>query len=121
VWQRVIPRAGRRPQSGRDQSSGARALGRCLLAAALTASAPAAGNNGLNFHQTLSPIFAPIGQKHLTLGLVRRLGREYEPAGDIEYRLPERVTYHKPELPFGAGTQARIEYVAVHAMLSRRW
>jgi hypothetical protein len=25
---------------------------------------------------TLSPILAPIGQKHLTLDLMRRLGRE---------------------------------------------
>lgn len=70
---------------------------------------------------TLSPIFAPIGQKHLTLGLMRRLGREYVLSGGIEYLLPEHVRYNNPELPFGPGTQARVECVALHLMLSRRW
>jgi long-chain fatty acid transport protein len=49
--------------------------------------------------ETLSPLFAPIGQKHLTFGLARRLDREYEVSGGIEYLFPERIRYTNPELP----------------------
>jgi long-chain fatty acid transport protein len=71
--------------------------------------------------ETLSPIFAPIGQKHLTLGLSHRLGENYELSAGLEYQFPERVLYANPQLPFGAGVEVRVEYIALQAMLSHRW
>jgi long-chain fatty acid transport protein len=70
---------------------------------------------------TLNPVFAPIGQKHLTLGLTHCLNREYELSAGLEYQLRERVTFTNPQLPFGSDTQTRLHYLALHAMLSRRW
>ncbi len=70
---------------------------------------------------TLSPLFAPIGEKHVTLGLAHRLRGGYELFGGIEVQLPERIRYTNPLQPFGPDAQVRLGYVALHAMLSRRW
>jgi long-chain fatty acid transport protein len=71
--------------------------------------------------ETLSPIFAPLGKTHITLGLAYRMDNEYEFSAGIEYQIPETVRYANLQLPFGPGAETRSEYVAVHAMLSRRW
>jgi len=70
---------------------------------------------------TLSPIFAPIGEKHVTLGVACRVSAAYEFTGGVEVQLPERIRYSNPQLPFGPDTQVRLGYVALHMMLSRRW
>lgn len=70
---------------------------------------------------TLSPIFAPTGQMHLTLGFAHHLNAEYEISGGFEYQFPERIRYTNPQLPLGPDVQSRNEYVAVQIMLSRRW
>ena len=70
---------------------------------------------------TLSPIFAPTGQKHVTLGFAHHLNAEYEISGGLEYQFPERIYYFNPQLPLGPAVQSRNEYVAVQFMLSRRW
>jgi long-chain fatty acid transport protein len=70
---------------------------------------------------TLSPIFAPTGQKHLTLGFAHHLNAEYEISGGLEYQFAERIYYSNPQLPLGPVVQTRNEYVALQLMLSRRW
>jgi hypothetical protein len=70
---------------------------------------------------TLSPIFAPTGQKHLTLGFAHHLNAEYEISSGLEYQFAERIYYSNPQLPLGPVAQTRNEYVALQLMLSRRW
>jgi long-chain fatty acid transport protein len=70
---------------------------------------------------TLSPIFFPTGEKHLTFGLAHRLEGGYELSAGLEYQFPARIRYTNPQLPFGPDAETRNEYLALHAMLSRCW
>lgn len=69
----------------------------------------------------LSPILAPVGERHLTLGLKRALGQEWSLALAMEYQFRNGVTYTNPELPFGANARERNESVALHSVFGRRW
>lgn len=69
----------------------------------------------------LSPLLAPIGEWHLSLGMKRVLSREWVLTLAAEYQLRNSVTYTNPELPLGANATERNESVALHAMFGRRW
>lgn len=73
------------------------------------------------FDASLSPLFAPIGENHLTFGLNLRPETGAELTAGVEVLLPRQVRYNNPDLPFGRDTQARTHYVALHAMWSWRW
>lgn len=70
--------------------------------------------------ETLTPVLAPIGQRHLTGGVAWRLNEGWAASAGIEYLLPESVAYSNPEIPIPA-SEERLEYVAFHFALSRRW
>lgn len=70
---------------------------------------------------TLNPLLATIGELHITAGFARRLSDVWSVSAAAEYLFPKRVTYDNPQLPFGPGAQARTSYIALVAMLSRRW
>lgn len=70
---------------------------------------------------SLSPIFAPIGERHLTFGAVAHVTGRLVVSCGIEYLLPVNVTYTNPSLPLPPGTSGRLEYIAVHAMASFVW
>src|SRR5689334_21339765 len=42
-------------------------------------------------------------------------------ASGIEYQFGVKVIYTNPSLPFGVNAQERSSYIALQAMLSRRW
>lgn len=69
----------------------------------------------------LSPLLAPIGERHLTFGMKRALNRDWHLSLATEYQFRNTVTYTNPELPLGSNATARNESVAVHAMFSKRW
>jgi long-chain fatty acid transport protein len=71
--------------------------------------------------QTLNPLLAAIGEKHLTLGFSRRMGRTWSVNSGIEILFKKTVTYTNPELPFGSNAQERDGYVALSVGLSRTW
>jgi long-chain fatty acid transport protein len=68
----------------------------------------------------LSPLFANIGEHHLTAGAGWQVGRDLRLGLAVEYLLPNEVTYDNPELPFGPDARARASYVALHVGLSWR-
>lgn len=69
----------------------------------------------------LSPILAPVGERHLTFGVKRALGPEWSLTLATEYQFRNNVTYTNAELPLGANATERNESVAVHAVFGRRW
>jgi long-chain fatty acid transport protein len=71
--------------------------------------------------ETTSPLLAAAGEKHLTGGLRVQVAPGWLLSGALEYLFKQTVTYDNPQLPFGPGAQERNNYIAVHAMLSRRW
>lgn len=68
----------------------------------------------------LSPLLAPIGERHLTLGLKRLLGREWSFTLAAEYQFRNSVAFTNAELPLGAARE-RNESVALHTVFGRRW
>ncbi len=68
----------------------------------------------------LSPLLAPIGERHLTLGLKRTLGREWSFTLATEYQFRNSVAYTNAALPLGAA-RARNESIALHTGFGRRW
>lgn len=68
----------------------------------------------------LSPLLAPIGQRHLTLGFKRALGREWSFTLATEYQFRNSVAYTNAELPLGAARE-RNESVALHTVFGRHW
>jgi long-chain fatty acid transport protein len=70
---------------------------------------------------TLNPLLAPIGDKHLTLGLAHQLDRGWRVSSSLEWQLPARVRYENPQSPFGAGAQERIGYLALLLQLTKQW
>lgn len=68
-----------------------------------------------------NPLLNAIGERHLTLGMSRKLTANYELHGGIEYVFRNRMRYFNRELPFGPDAEMRNEHVAFHVMLSRRW
>jgi len=69
----------------------------------------------------LNPLLAQIGRHHLTAGAEHRLTDHWRMAGAVEYQVNEKRTYDNPDLPFGAGAQEELEYLGLHAMVSRVW
>lgn len=69
----------------------------------------------------LSPILAPVGERHLTFGIRRALDPEWSLTFAMEYQFRNIVTYSNPELPFGANAKERNESAAFHAVFGRRW
>lgn len=69
---------------------------------------------------TLSPVLAPIGQRHITCGMAWRVNDGWRASAGIEYLLPERVAYSNPDLPMPP-SEERLEYAALHFVLSRLW
>lgn len=69
----------------------------------------------------LSPILAPVGERHLTFGFKRVLGPEWSFTFATEYQFRNTVTYTNAELPLGANANERNESVALHAVFGRRW
>lgn len=69
----------------------------------------------------LSPLLAPIGERHLSLGMKRALSREWALSLAAEYQFRNTVTYTNPELPLGANATERNENLALHAMFGKRW
>lgn len=70
--------------------------------------------------QTLTPVLAPIGQRHLTGGGAWKLNDRWRASAAVEYLFPESVIYANPEIPVPSSAE-RLEYVAFHFLLSRRW
>lgn len=70
---------------------------------------------------SLSPTFAPIGQRHLTFGFEHRQAGGDRWLCGLEWLLADRVRYTNPQVPFGADAQARNHYLALHLMYSRPW
>jgi long-chain fatty acid transport protein len=71
--------------------------------------------------ENLNPLFASIGEHHLTLGAGQRLNVNWSLDAGIEYGLSRKVTYTNPSLPFGPNAQERGEVLVLHATLSRVW
>jgi long-chain fatty acid transport protein len=71
--------------------------------------------------ETTSPLLSAAGEKHVTGGFRLNVAPGWLLSGALEYLFKQTVTYDNPELPFGPGAQERNNYIAVHAMLSRRW
>jgi len=69
----------------------------------------------------LTPILAPIGERHWTVGFKRALGSEWSLTFATEYQVRNTVTYTNPEFPLGLDATARNECVAMHVVLGRRW
>jgi long-chain fatty acid transport protein len=78
------------------------------------------GRNPIPSH-TLNPLLATIGEVHVTSGFAHRISELWSVSAALEYLLPKHVTYDNPQLPFGAGAEARTSYIAAVVMLSRRW
>lgn len=70
---------------------------------------------------TLNPLLAPIGEKHLTFGFAQTLSRGWRWSGSLEWQLPQRVRYGNPETPFGPNAEERIGYLALLLQLTKRW
>lgn len=70
---------------------------------------------------TLNPLLAPIGDKHLTLGLAHSFTGGWRMSSSLEWQLPARVRYENPQTPFGPGAQERIGYLALLLQLTKRW
>ncbi|MEW6445804.1 MAG: OmpP1/FadL family transporter [Pseudomonadota bacterium] len=68
--------------------------------------------------QNTSPLLAGILEHHVTVGMARRVGREWKLTGGLEYMLPVKADYSNPL--FGEA-QVRNEAITLHLMLSRRW
>jgi len=71
--------------------------------------------------ETTSPLLSAAGEKHITGGFRLNVAPGWLFSAAVEYLFKQTVTYDNPQLPFGPGAQERNNYVAVHAMLSRRW
>ena len=71
--------------------------------------------------QNLNPLFAAIGERHLTAGLAHRLDSMWNIACGIEYQRGANAVYTNPALPFGPNAQERSNYPAFDLMVSRRW
>ncbi len=66
------------------------------------------------------PLLAAISEHHLTLGLKLSGDSPWQQIFGVEYQPGAKVRYTNPELPFGP-SEERNRYVALDAMLSRRW
>jgi long-chain fatty acid transport protein len=71
--------------------------------------------------QTTSTLLAAIAEKHITAGISHRFDGGWEFGGGLEYQPGVRVSYSNPQAPLGVGAEERNNYIAAHAMLSRRW
>jgi long-chain fatty acid transport protein len=71
--------------------------------------------------QTMSPLLAAITERHVTAGISRRFDSGWEFGGGVEYEPGARVAYSNPQAPLGVNAEERNKYIAMHAMLSRRW
>lgn len=69
----------------------------------------------------LSPILAPVGERHLTFGFKHALGPEWSLSVATEYQFRHTVTYTNAELPLGANATERNESAALHTVFGRRW
>lgn len=69
----------------------------------------------------LTPILAAIAEQHATAGFSHRLGTHWRLFAALEYTLRNEVTYTNPSLPFGPDARETLEFVVVHATLSREW
>lgn len=69
---------------------------------------------------TLTPLLAGIAENHLTAGLSWDHADGWRVGTAIEYLRTKRVRYLNPSFPLGE-SEERTRYVALHAMVSRRW
>lgn len=69
----------------------------------------------------LTPILAAIAEQHATAGLSHRLGAQWRLFAAVEYVLRNQVTYTNPTLPFGPDARETLNFLVVHATLSREW
>lgn len=70
---------------------------------------------------TLTPLLAPIADRHVTGGLAWRLSEAWTASGAVEYQPQRRVRYENSASPLGIGAEERSRYVALHFMGGRRW
>ncbi len=68
-----------------------------------------------------NPLLAAISEHHLTVGLSRRINKQWSAAGALEFAYSGKVTYTNPELPFGPNAAATDNYLGLTLMASRRW
>jgi long-chain fatty acid transport protein len=72
--------------------------------------------------ETLTPLLnSAIGEHTLTCGIGYEPDPTWRVDASLEWQLKNSVTYHNPELPFGPGATESTGFVALHAMLTRRW
>lgn len=69
----------------------------------------------------LSPLLAPIGRYHITVGYGQPLGDKWEMNLAFEYQVKESKTYTNSQLPFGSNASIDVETMVFHWVLSRYW
>ena len=71
--------------------------------------------------ETLSPLLAPIGERHLTFGFGREIAGGWRVDGGLEYLFPKQIRYTNPSSPFGPDAVEKNEGLGLHLSLARRW
>ena len=72
-------------------------------------------------NETLTPLLAAIATRHVTGGFAIRLDDGWVASSALEYQLLQREAYNNPNIPVGMPSEERSRYVALNAMVSRRW
>jgi len=71
--------------------------------------------------ETMSPLLAAIGSRHVTGGFALRVADGWVASGALEYQFSAREAYDNPHAPLGEGAEERNSNITVHVMLSRAW